>query len=99
MTGSADREARRRAFEQRIGRDARRKRRARHEDRNIWSWMGLFGLVGWSVAVPTILGTALGVWLDAIAPQRFSWTLTGLTLGALFGCLLAWRWVRRESGP
>jgi len=50
----------------RIGRDAERKREARAKgDRGIWFGFGMFGLVGWSVAVPTLAGVALGLWLDA----------------------------------
>jgi ATP synthase protein I len=59
--------------------------------------MGMFGLVGWSVAIPTLLGVALGWWLDDVWPQDFSWTLTFLIVGLGVGCLNAWFWVRQES--
>ncbi len=81
-----------------IGRKAERKieaRGARH--RGVWFGLGMFGLVGWSVAVPTLLGIALGVWLDGRLPSRFSWTLTLLFIGAALGCLNAWYWVEREN--
>jgi ATP synthase protein I len=58
--------------------------------------LGLFGLVGWSVAVPTLLGLVLGRWIDATWPSRISWTLTLLLAGVLVGCLNAWRWVSQE---
>jgi ATP synthase protein I len=58
----------------------------------------MFGLVGWSVAIPTLLGIALGVWLDREFPAEHSWTLTFLFIGVLLGCLNAWYWVRQESG-
>jgi ATP synthase protein I len=56
----------------------------------------MMGLIGWSVAIPTLAGAALGLWLDANHPASFSWTLTLLILGLLVGCLNAWHWVSRE---
>ena len=66
-------------------------RRAR--DRDAWFGIGLFGVVGWSIAMPTVLGALAGAWLDRAWPLGFSWTLTGLGLGLLLGCVTAWRWV------
>ncbi len=81
-----------------IGRKAERKLKARGErDRGVWFGLGMFGLVGWSVAVPTVLGAALGIWLDARFGSQFSWTLTFLFIGLAIGCLLAWHWVKKES--
>jgi ATP synthase protein I len=82
-----------------IGRKAARKLRARRQaDGGVWFGLGMFGLVGWSVAVPTLLGVALGFWLDRAFAGRVSWTLTGLLVGVVLGCLNAWFWVKRESG-
>ena len=77
---------------------AARKIRARQgRDRSIWFGLGMFGLVGWSVAIPTLIGLGLGVWADMRWPSRFSWTLTGLIIGVALGCVNAWFWVKRES--
>ena len=77
---------------------AERRLRARRErDRGIWFSLGMFGLVGWSVAVPTLAATALGVWMDRRWPSQISWTLTLLLAGIVTGCVNAWYWVRRES--
>ena len=82
----------------RVQRDAERKIRARQtRGRTAWFGLGMFGLVGWSVAIPTLAGIALGVWLDARWPGRASWTLTFLLIGVGLGCLNAWYWVRQES--
>ena len=87
----------RHAFSERIGKKAARKQHARrHPDGSIWLSLGLFGLIGWSVAVPTLLGLALGRWIDATWPSHISWTLTLLIGGAIIGCLNAWRWVAQE---
>lgn len=81
-----------------IGRKARRKLKARGERRRgVWFGLGMFGLVGWAVAVPTLLGIVLGLWLDSLFPGRISWTLTFLFVGIMLGCLNAWYWVSRES--
>jgi len=76
---------------------AERKLRAqRHVDRTVWLGLGMMGLVGWSVAVPTLIGAALGLWLDEHYPASFSWTLTMLIIGLFIGCLNAWHWVAKE---
>jgi ATP synthase protein I len=75
-----------------------RKLRARQEQhRAIWFWSGMVGLVGWSVALPTIIGVALGVWIDRTWPSRYSWTLMLLFVGVVVGCVNAWVWVQQES--
>lgn len=81
-----------------VGRKAARKARARGEPRHrLWFGVGMFGLVGWAVAVPTLVGTALGLWLDQRFPGPPSWTITGIVIGALLGSLNAWWWVQRHG--
>jgi ATP synthase protein I len=81
-----------------VGERVERKLRARRESRRTaWFGLGMFGLVGWSVAIPTLAGVALGLWLDARYPGRPSWTLTFLLIGVALGCLNAWYWIRQES--
>ena len=76
---------------------ARRKRYAQREgQQSIWAGFGMFGLIGWSIVVPTVAGAALGVWLDQHHPQSFSWALSLLILGLFTGCLMAWQWVNKE---
>lgn len=57
----------------------------------------MIGLVGWSVVVPTLLGAALGVWLDRRYAMNHSWTLTLLFAGLVVGCLNAWHWIVKED--
>lgn len=84
-------------FRGQVQRKAQRRLRARREQqRTIWFSLGLFGIVGWSVAIPTLIGVALGVWLDARLESRVSWTLTLLFVGLAIGCANAWYWVRQE---
>jgi len=84
-------------FRARVGARAARKIRARREGRvGVWFGLGASGIVGWSVAIPTLIGVALGVWIDSKWPGRFSWTLMLLVAGVILGCLNAWYWVTRE---
>ncbi|KAA3633249.1 MAG: ATPase F0F1 [Proteobacteria bacterium] len=85
-------------LEDEVKRKAKRKLRARREqERTTWFWLGMFGLVGWSIAVPTLVGVALGVWIDRRWPGAASWSLTLLILGIAIGCLNAWYWIKQES--
>jgi hypothetical protein len=45
----------------------------------------MMGLIGWSVAIPTLLGAALGVWLDKRHPGSHSWTLMLPVIGLAIG--------------
>jgi len=84
-------------FSSRISESEERKLRARKRgEQSMWFGLGMFGMVGWSVAVPTLIGIALGIWIDRRWPGRFSWTLTLLFVGLALGCLIAYQWVNRE---
>lgn len=81
-----------------VGARETRKLRARREaDRTVWFGLGMFGMVGWSVAVPTVLGVALGLWIDKTWPGNFSWTIALLLAGTTLGAFNAWYWVAREQ--
>lgn len=84
-------------FSDEVGRKAERKLKSRKEkNRTAWFWLGMFGLVGWSVAVPTLIGVAIGIWIDTTWPDGISWTLNLLIIGVIVGCINAWYWVKRE---
>jgi ATP synthase protein I len=63
----------------------------------VWFGLGMMGIIGWSVAIPTVLGAALGLWLDKSVPSDHSWTLALLVAGLVIGCTNAWHWVAREN--
>jgi len=85
-------------FPVQIERKVQRKLRARRKPgESIYFWLGMFGMVGWSVAVPTLLAILAGVWLDRHWPVHFSWTLTLLVVGVGLGCWNAWYWVQRAQ--
>ena len=85
-------------FSHQVGEKAARKLKAQaHVTQTVWSGLGMMGLVGWSVAVPTLLGAALGIWLDKHYPSSHSWTLMLLAIGLGLGCFNAWHWVAKEG--
>ncbi len=85
-------------FAERIGAKETRKMKARRvKARGVWLGLGMMGAIGWSVAIPTLIGVAFGVWLDIKYPGRISWTLTFLSIGLFVGCANAWYWVKREQ--
>ena len=86
------------AFSQAVGTQAARKRKAqRHAGQGVWFGFCMMGLIGWSVVVPTLLGAAIGIWLDNRYAGNYSWTLMLLFIGLLVGCLNAWHWVIKED--
>jgi len=85
-------------FAGQVGAKAARKLKARRNSaQGVWFGLGMLGLVGWSVAVPTLLGAALGIWLDKHHPGKHAWTLALLVVGLAIGCLNAWHWVAKED--
>lgn len=85
-------------FSKEINEKEKRMLKAMHEHKkSAWSGFGMFGMIGWSVVVPSLLGAALGIWLDKHYHQSFSWTLTCLITGLISGCVIAWNWVAKEN--
>jgi len=85
-------------FANQINIKSKRKLKAqRNPTTGIWFGLGMMGVIGWSVVVPTLLGAALGVWLDNHYQDLHSWTLTFLIAGLLLGCFNAWYWVAKEQ--
>lgn len=85
-------------FSRRIAEKEKRKLTAlREKNGTVWFGLGMFGMVGWSVAVPALLGALLGIWLDRHYPETFSWTLTFLIIGLFTGSIIAWYWVTKED--
>jgi len=86
------------SLSRRIGVLESRKLRARRlGNPNIWLGFGTFGMIGWSVAIPTVAGAMLGLWLDRHYPSVHSWTLALLAAGLVVGCWNAWHWMDMED--
>jgi len=87
-----------RSFVRQVAHKAARKLEARRSgDPGAWLGLGMFGMVGWSVALPTVFGALLGAWLDRHHPNGRSWTLALLVAGLLLGCANAWHWVSSQN--
>jgi ATP synthase protein I len=86
-----------RTLAEEVGAKATRKLKARRSTQGVWFGLGMMGLVGWSVVVPTLLGAGLGLWLDKNYPSAHSWTLALLVAGLVLGCANAWNWIDKED--
>jgi ATP synthase protein I len=85
-------------FSRQVAAQAARKLKARRNaSQGVWFGLGMTGLVGWSVVIPTLLGAALGHWVDKRHPGTHSWTLALLVAGLVLGCFNAWHWVAKEE--
>lgn len=85
-------------FNQQLNGKLKRKLQAQGKvNQTVWSGLGMMGLIGWAVAVPTLLGAGLGIWIDKHYPSNHSWTLALLMLGLTLGCVNAWHWVEKEQ--
>src|SRR5690606_1401117 len=81
-----------------VERQGERRRRARRAgDRGFWFGLSSFGMVGWSIAVPTLLGVALGLWLDARFGGGIRYTLSFLIAGLVLGMTNVWRWIQLQA--
>ncbi len=76
---------------------ARKLKARRNAGEGVWFGLGMMGLIGWSVVIPTLLGAALGIWLDRHYPGSHAWTLALLVAGLAIGCFNAWHWVTKED--
>jgi ATP synthase protein I len=76
---------------------SRRVRARQNSDKAVWFGLGMMGLVGWSVSIPTLLGAGIGIWLDKNHPGAHSWTLALLVAGLTLGCFNAWRWISKQD--
>ena len=86
-----------RGFARDVGVQETRKLQARRTRAHVWSGLGMLGMIGWSVCLPTMLGAWLGVWLDERHPGTHAWTLALLVAGLCLGCANAWHWITKEQ--
>ncbi len=82
---------------EKIKKDSAKKIKSKEEGNEILFGLGLFGIVGWSIALPTVMGIAIGVFLDKRFTQSFSWTITFLFAGVILGAFNAWHWIKEKS--
>ena len=98
MNGNLQRPKPDSAFLRNVSSEAARKLRVQRDGtQGVWFGLGMSGLIGWSVAVPTLGGVLLGLWLDRRYPGTHSWTLMLLVAGVCIGCANAWYWVAQQG--
>ena len=85
-------------FSRKIAKKAARKLKLQRSNKQgVWFGLGMTGLIGWSVVVPTVMGAWLGIWLDQQHPGARSWTLTLMLAGLVLGCANAWHWIAQQD--
>ncbi|ASV99060.1 AtpZ/AtpI family protein [Paraburkholderia aromaticivorans] len=78
---------------------AQRAARGRDEpEPSLGSRLGQIGILGWAIVVPTLLGLALGHWLDRLFGTRVFFSAPLLMVGAALGFWSAWKWMHRQQG-
>ena len=75
--------------------EARKIKSEQEPDQTVGFGLGMFGIVGWAVAIPTLIGIALGLWIDRTWPSQYSWALMFLIAGVVVGCINAAYWVKK----
>ena len=59
-------------FTRKVGiKEARRIRGRKQKEEGLWFGLSVFGIVGWSVVIPTLIGTAVGLWIDGQLAEPF----------------------------
>ena len=77
---------------------AERDARGRAEpEPSLGSRLGQIGILGWAIVLPTLLGLALGHWLDRTFGTRVFFSAPFLMIGAAVGFWSAWKWMHRQQ--
>jgi ATP synthase protein I len=74
-----------------LERDVNRLSRREPSAASFWSSLSVLGTVGWSIALPAVLGTFLGLRLDLRFESGVRFTLMLLVAGVMLGSVIAWR--------
>ena len=77
-------------------REQRRERWRAEGERSIGRNLAMIGAIGWLIVIPTLIGVALGRWLDRTLDAGITWTAGLIFVGLVFGCALAWRRISEE---
>ena len=75
----------------------RRKRGLKQRKRSVWMGMGMFGLIGSSIALPPLVGLFLGLWLDGRTETNFSWAFALMAGGLTLGLVNVWGWMQKAA--
>lgn len=74
-----------------------RNERASEEVRQAWSISFLrFGIIGFSIMIPALIGAILGMALDVLKPGPLSWSIVFIIAGLALGFFMTWKWMVKE---
>lgn len=65
-------------------------------ERPLWKNLSMIGALGWLIVIPTLLGVAVGRWLDAYFDTRVTFSGALTFVGACVGFYLAWKRMNEE---
>jgi ATP synthase protein I len=82
-------------FEKELATKIKRRAKEKSVEGTLFSF-ALFGIVGWSIAIPAILFALLGRFIDAKAGGGYTFTLPLIVLGIVAGSFNAWRFISKE---
>jgi ATP synthase protein I len=88
------------AEEDRLAEAARRaaereRQGAENPEPSLGTRLGQIGILGWTIVVPTLLGVALGRWLDQKFATGVFFSAPLIMIGAAIGFWSAWKWMHR----
>lgn len=75
---------------------ARRERWLREGDFSVGRRLAQIGVLGWIFVAPTLVGLAIGRWIDAQAGSGIFWTAPFMVLGLCLGGWTAWKWMNTK---
>jgi ATP synthase protein I len=64
---------------------------------SLGSRLGQIGILGWTIVLPTLLGLAVGHWLDKRFATGVFFSAPLLMVGAAIGLWSAWKWMHRQT--
>lgn len=56
-------------------------------------YLAQVGVLGWTIVLPTLVGTFAGRWVDRALHTGIFWTGPLMMAGLAAGCWTAWRWM------
>lgn len=77
-------------------REDRSRRWQEEGERPLWRNLSMIGALGWLIVVPTLLGVAVGRWLDATFDTGITFSAALIVVGVTIGGWLAWQRIKSE---
>jgi len=75
----------------------REQRQKLASERSLWQNLSMIGALGWLIITPTLLGVALGRWLDDIFGTGIVFSGALIFAGVAMGSYLAWQRINKDT--